>query len=250
MPLLDDDDDWQALDPWSWLWNASELRVAAAAVDLCNKQPKMLPEPYRLDSGFSMFGAQRVLGMLCGLSLELIYKAIIVADGRDPEKFGHKLSDLAKDAGVTVTSKQDLLLSILSHSIEWSGRYPRPRRKQIKQRIIALDALARKHLQAEKTEAAAAGRPPPDGGVAPRWEAFDELWTVAHARLVQMIGNAEYLDEDPCHCGELDLEGHAYRRDLEKWVLHRRDACPPRTRPKSATDEEWAEVERRRGTAK
>ncbi|MBI5018115.1 MAG: hypothetical protein HZB55_21835 [Deltaproteobacteria bacterium] len=61
--------------------------------------------------------------MLCGLALELLYKAIIVAKGLRVDT-NHKLVDFAAQAGLDLSDKEQGLLEILSESVIWAGRYP------------------------------------------------------------------------------------------------------------------------------
>ncbi len=64
--------------------------------------------------------------MLCGMALELAYKAIIVSAGKNPNK-SHDLNLLANAAGLRPTDQQRGLLSVLTGSITWDGRYPVPK---------------------------------------------------------------------------------------------------------------------------
>lgn len=69
-----------------------------------------------------------VFRMLCGMSIELLLKAIIVQHGNKPEKT-HKLEALANQAKLSVTPTQEQLLRVLSESIFWDGKYPVPLKK-------------------------------------------------------------------------------------------------------------------------
>ena len=62
--------------------------------------------------------------MLCGMSLELIYKAIVVANNNEPNTRSHSLKELSKEAGLQVNNEQSGMLQILSEAIIWDGRYP------------------------------------------------------------------------------------------------------------------------------
>jgi hypothetical protein len=64
--------------------------------------------------------------MLCGMSLELIYKAIVVANNKEPNTKSHSLETLAKEAGLKVKKEQAGMLQIFSEAIIWDGRYPVP----------------------------------------------------------------------------------------------------------------------------
>lgn len=93
-----------------WYNKASELRSAAGA--LCGKS------------------WNPVYFMLSGMALELIYKAIVVAKGNEPNTKSHGLANLAKEAGLKVKNKQEGLLAILTEAIIWYGRYPVPKEQE------------------------------------------------------------------------------------------------------------------------
>ena len=52
--------------------------------------------------------------MLCGMALEVLFKAIVVAKGGTPDTSSHELPELARLAGVPLTSKQKGLLEVLT----------------------------------------------------------------------------------------------------------------------------------------
>ena len=64
--------------------------------------------------------------MLCGMSLELLLKAVLVAQGKSP-KATHDLVELCAQAGLASTEDENDVLRLLSGSIVWEGRYPVPK---------------------------------------------------------------------------------------------------------------------------
>ena len=58
-----------------------------------------------------------------GLSLELILKAIAIAQRKEFET-NHRLKDLCKLVGMKINNDQECTLELLSEVILWSGRYP------------------------------------------------------------------------------------------------------------------------------
>ena len=64
--------------------------------------------------------------MLCGMALETMFKAIIVADNRTPQPT-HNLCLLSEAAGLNFDYQGNKVLKILSESIIWEGRYPVPK---------------------------------------------------------------------------------------------------------------------------
>lgn len=63
------------------------------------------------------------------LSIELLLKAIIVANGGKAPKT-HELLRLARDAGVAFSNNQEATLEWLSEILKWSGRYPVPNKEE------------------------------------------------------------------------------------------------------------------------
>lgn len=87
-------------------------------------------EKLNLGDGFRMSAAVwPVFMMLCGMSLELLYKAISVAKGNQVETH-HKLIDLADSAGVEVDKQAKALLTELTEYVIWEGKYPVPKDNQ------------------------------------------------------------------------------------------------------------------------
>lgn len=118
----------RAKTPQYWFNKSSDLRSAAGALWYCMDRSRNLQVARELElgDGFSMAVATRpAYLMLCGLSLELIYKAILVAKGKVPPN-QHDLLQLALDAGIATTLEQRQLLSLLTEQIYWAGKYPIP----------------------------------------------------------------------------------------------------------------------------
>jgi len=161
-----------------WHNKASDLRGAAGALWACmdDSRSNEIVEELGLGSGFSMkVATPPVYTMLCGMSLELLYKAIVVAKGNEPNTTSHKLTNLASDAGVSVTKKQQGLLEILSESVIWYGRYPVPKKQEHIQNIIELkcENLYDKKLLGKLHVLT------PNGAL--NWESFNKLWSDAFA---------------------------------------------------------------------
>jgi hypothetical protein len=109
--------------PIYWHNKAADLRASAGAVwvAMLDKQPDS-----RLGIEGSMAVAcPQVFRMLCGLALELCFKAIILAKGDKPP-FSHDLVSLGQLADVAFDQRATGLLRVLSDAILWMGRYPLP----------------------------------------------------------------------------------------------------------------------------
>jgi hypothetical protein len=111
--------------PISWYNKAADFRTAAGAVWVAIQDEK--PDP-RLGfaDGFRMSAAcPLVYRLLCGQALELCLKAVVVANGEEPEQT-HQLDKLSHRAGVIYDERGMGLLRVLSDAIVWLGRYPIP----------------------------------------------------------------------------------------------------------------------------
>jgi len=156
-----------------WYNKASDLRGSAGALWASMDDPRSneIVEQLGLGTGFSMKAATSpVYLMLCGMSLELLYKAIVVAKGEKPNTNSHKLTDLASNAGVSLTEQEVGLLEILSESIIWDGRYPVPKEQK---HIQGLIDLKKEHLY-DKKQLGELYVLSPNGAL--NWDSFDKLW--------------------------------------------------------------------------
>lgn len=123
-----------------WFNKSSDLMGSAGALWTSRNKERSdsIVHELGLGEGYSMDAAvSPVYRMLCGMSLELIYKAIIVAKGNEIKPI-HKLIDLASLAGVVVSDKDRGLLQILTEAVIWDGRYPVPKEKQSMDRLHSL----------------------------------------------------------------------------------------------------------------
>ena len=86
-----------------------------------------------------------VFRMLCGMSVELLIKAIIVQRGDEPKQT-HNLNRLAEQATLCVAREHAQLLSVLTESVVWHGRYPVPKTRPAfdRARELERDALTRR----------------------------------------------------------------------------------------------------------
>jgi len=71
-----------------------------------------------------------VFFLLCGLSLELLYKALVIELGIEPPAL-HNLRKLAQLGSLTLDDADLELMDLLSIHVVWAGKYPVPRRGEV-----------------------------------------------------------------------------------------------------------------------
>lgn len=116
--------------------------------------------------------------MLCGLSLELILKAVKVKKGTEPPQ-RHCLNELASDLGIKKTPHETKLLRFYEESILWAGKYPLPI-----SRLCGDDDLKRYWTLTGDVLTTPISPPPTDSKIlqfressgATDWEKYDLLW--------------------------------------------------------------------------
>jgi hypothetical protein len=113
-----------------WDNKSCDLRASAGVIwhaMQTNKKEKKVVKELGLGSGFDLsIACFESYYMLCGLSLELRFKAILVAK-RSVMKLTHDLCILAKQAGVEYDQNEMAALNVLSKSVIWSAKYPVPK---------------------------------------------------------------------------------------------------------------------------
>jgi hypothetical protein len=156
-----------------WYNKASDLRGSAGALwaTMHDQNQSQVAEELGFWRGFSFSVAcWPVYQMLCGMALELLLKALLVAQGTEP-KTVHDLVALSKDAGLHLTEKQEALFEILSEAIIWEGRYPVPKQEPRYRRFAELQW---KHLWDPIQTASSLNFRRPNDNLS--WQSFDGLW--------------------------------------------------------------------------
>jgi HEPN domain-containing protein len=125
----------------------------------------------------SIHGGIRVFLVNVALSLELLLKALIVAQGESSPP-NHKLRNLADKAGVNFTKNQKMTLELLEEIFKWSGRYPVPNKASDWDTYH--DQILERHVIRERTGNTWIARANPE--TFPSVKNCDELWTVANRR--------------------------------------------------------------------
>ncbi len=125
---MEDRFDRSKVTPQYWYNCSSDLRGSAAAL-LAASEPELagvVAHKFGLGVGFSIgIASSPVYEMLFGMSIELMLKAIAVAQRRKAMRH-HRLVELASHVDVSLDPEEEALLSVLTAAIRWSGRYPIP----------------------------------------------------------------------------------------------------------------------------
>lgn len=156
-----------------WYNKSNDLRASAGALWFAMRDSdNNIAEHLKLGSGFSMgIACYPVFPMLCGLSLEVLYKAICV---RKDIKFKstHNLIILAKDAQIDITDEESKFLKFFTESIIWNGKYPVPSDKQKHE----YDKLTELHYDFlfDKIKIGSLDGYTPNGKL--NWENFNNIW--------------------------------------------------------------------------
>jgi hypothetical protein len=161
----------------TYWWNkSSDLRGSAAALwaSMDVEASQVLAERFGLGVGFDMrAAAPLVFRMICGMSLELLYKAIIVSRGAKP-KHDHELVALARAAGIRLEVADEALVRILTEAVKWDGRYPVPKERAT---WDELSAMEREHLWDRGRSVGRFVVARPNHKLS--WDGFDRLWREA-----------------------------------------------------------------------
>src|ERR1019366_5418212 len=125
----------------------------------------------------SIQGSVRVFLVNVALSLELLLKAIIVAQGESAPPI-HALRDLADKAGVDFTKSQKATLELLEEIFKWSGRYPVPNKASDWDTYH--DQIFERHVIRERVGNTSITRA--NRETFPSIENCDELWTIGNRK--------------------------------------------------------------------
>ena len=159
-----------------WFNKASDLRGSAAAlwVSQSEEMSDLVVEQCGLGASFRLDAAvPSVYRMLAGMALELLYKAVIVAKGKDVPHT-HALIELAERAGFGPSDDDRALLKILTEAIVWDGRYPVPKSYEHFERLRDLET---EHLFESRPLGKRFKVLTPNHAL--NWSGFDGLWRAA-----------------------------------------------------------------------
>jgi len=162
--------------PLSWYNKSCDLRASSGALwfSMKNELLKKISSELNLGKGRSA-NTWAVYLMLCGLSLELIYKAILVVK-KQQVSTKHTLKNLADLAGIHSDRRKEDLLAILTEAIIWDGKYPVPRDEQ-QGKMVELSKIENRSLF-DYVEWKSLKIPRPNNELG--WDSFNNLWTEAN----------------------------------------------------------------------
>lgn len=176
-------------EPMYWFNKSSDLKAAAGALHFCInfKGEESVAQSLGLGEQFDMrLATSPVYLMLCGLSLETIYKGTIVAKHGDLKSI-HNLIELSEAVDVRMSSEDKGLIEILAEAVYWYGKYPAPLAKS-HAKMARLSDLATQHLTERVPELSIALRrsksPHPL-----EWEGFCRLWAQGNEAFQMHISN-------------------------------------------------------------
>lgn len=125
----------------------------------------------------SIQGGIRVFLVNVALSLELLLKANLVAQGESAPPT-HELRNLADKAGVDFTTSQKATLELLEEIFKWSGRYPVPNKASDWDTYH--DQILERHVIRERAGNTSITRANPE--TFPSVENCDALWMIANRK--------------------------------------------------------------------
>ncbi len=179
-PSPEDDHRERSQEPMYWLNKASDLHASAGALWYCmeHQRPQDVAKFLGLDNGLDMTVATwQVYRMLCGMALELAYKAIAVSKGKKVITT-HNLVELAEEANVPLYDpKSRDVLELLTGCIVWDGKYPVPKKHETMEEFayLSYDTLYRKERTGNLTVLKPLEPDPLD------WQEFQKFWKQAIA---------------------------------------------------------------------
>lgn len=125
----------------------------------------------------SIHGGMLVFLTNAALSIELLLKAIIVANGGIAQNT-HELRGLARDAGVAFTRNQEATLELLGEILKWRGRYPVPNKEKDWDHYY--DVIHERHVIREREGNVGIVRANPE--TFPSVKNYEVLWNLANRK--------------------------------------------------------------------
>ena len=166
----------QSKHPNHWHNRAADLHASAGVLwHAMTKGRESIPKDLGFVPGFDLAVAcWPVYWMLCGLSLEVVMKAVLVQRGIKEESFAkHGFPNLHRLLGETPSQKERDLFRFYDASLLWAGRYPTPKNATASQLLSYWDLADTvltepvKHIKGIELR---------QGNGVGDWESFHSLW--------------------------------------------------------------------------
>lgn len=138
MDYYDADFKRRKMEPMYWFNKSSEMRNSAGALWFALSNTDDVNEWLKLNCNIRSGADYSAFDMLCGLSLELIYKAVIVSKKRPPPDNTHDLNRLRVLADIKATEKEAAILDIYTHAIYWQAKYPVAKKSEYHRNYVKL----------------------------------------------------------------------------------------------------------------
>ena len=122
------------------------------------------------------------------LSIELLFKAIVVANKSDI-RFDHNLLDLANLAEISFSDSQKKTLELMSEILLWKGRYPTPTNAGRWNNFQ--DNVLEKHIIRERNGNVGVTRANPETFPSP--ENYEVLWNIANQKWNEIQMNKQIM---------------------------------------------------------
>ena len=116
--------------PNHWQNRAADLKASAGALwHAMGSQDAAIANELGYTPGYRMgVACWPVYHMLCGLSFEVIIKAVLVKRGTPPKKIEtHPFEKLHELLDMEMDDERKRLMAFYESALVWSGRYPTPR---------------------------------------------------------------------------------------------------------------------------
>jgi hypothetical protein len=129
---MEDHFDRSSKTPLYWYNCSCDLRGSAAALCAASgpEFSAAIARKFNLGGDFHIgIASSGVYEMLWGMSIELLLKAIAVAQRKDVPHH-HNLTDIALAVNINLAPAEEALLPILTAAVRWLGRYPLPKTRK------------------------------------------------------------------------------------------------------------------------
>lgn len=166
--------------PIYWFNKAMDIKASAGVIWLAIEEgySPNIENKLGFGKGFSLkIACHQTFLMLCGLSLELLFKSIILSKNiKIPQT--HNLYKLLTLCQIEYTQNEIEIINILSNYVIWSWKYPIPKTKEDYDKF--LDAQQKYFWEKEKNSINKSGMIMLRRKASFNWENFDTIWKIGN----------------------------------------------------------------------